>query len=77
MCLETLVPVDAGIPKTLGDFFLPQISIKIEFDETVILFQRLPLLPLILLFLLWKEYRSHWDNLLSSAIPSMYILPKC
>lgn len=27
--------------------------------------------------LLWTEYRSYWDNLLSSAIPSMYILPKC
>lgn len=26
--------------------------------------------------LLWKEYWSHWDNLLFSYIPGMYILPK-
>lgn len=38
---DSLAPVTAGTPKTLGDVFI-QINTKIEFGKTVVLFQKLP-----------------------------------
>lgn len=72
--LETLVlvPIAVGIPKKLGDFFPPnkykdQIWWNGDFIPKASIASLNPT----------KEYRTYRDNLFFSAIPSLYILPKC
>lgn len=67
---DSLAPIAAGTPKTLGDVFI-QINTKIEFGKTVVLFQRLLWFTPKPTILLWKEYRRYWDNWFFPTIPSM------